>query len=141
MSASALAERGLSSQWKGFGRLEEERGQTKASSLGDAWKGEGDVHKDTAGELAVRLLDDAIDRYLIDVQGRKHSGGEDKHDGLCELRTWACTVGCTGHKVVLVGCNYGRYAHGGLTDAHIQMRYRMDRARQVCQVARRDDLG
>jgi len=119
MSVSAFAERGLSSLWNGFGRLEvEETGQTKAPSVRERRE---DIHKDTAAELARRLLDDPIDRDLVDVEDGEHGGGKDEQDGLCELFARARTIECAGHKDVR-GDDHGHDAHGKLTGDRSQMR-------------------
>jgi hypothetical protein len=52
------------------------------------------IHKHTAAELARWLLDNPIDRHLIDVEDREHGCGKDVQDGLCELFAGARTVRC-----------------------------------------------
>ena len=54
-------------------------------------KREGNVHKDTAAEFVLGLLDDAVDDHLFDIKDGEHGRGEDEHDRLRELSAWACT--------------------------------------------------
>ena len=78
-------------------------------------------NKDTTAELALRLLDNPIDRHLIDVEYGKNGGSEDVQNGLCELFAGACTIGCAGREDVR-GDEYGHNAHGRPTGDRSQRR-------------------
>ena len=80
-----------------------------------------DIHKDTAAEFARRLLDNPIDRHLIDVEYGKYGGSENVQDGLCELFSGAYTIECAGREDVR-GDDHRYHALGRLTGARIQRR-------------------
>lgn len=96
---------------------------------------EGNVHKDTAAECVLGLLDDAVDDHLFDVEDGEHGRGKDKHDGLGELRTGACAR--EGYMSVDVAS--GRITR--LTGVRSQTRRQTDQARRACRAAQSGGRG